>query len=88
MLIAKISFYFERAKKTGEKFREKFGFPYFKRQNFHMWFKYGLKAQKLLTQGIALGVITDANLSPCKGKSFKIPGNKQSFNNKKNKITC
>ena len=29
MLIAKISFYFESAKKTGEKFREKFGFPYF-----------------------------------------------------------
>ena len=22
-------------------------------------------------------VITDANLSPCKGKSFQIPGNKQ-----------
>lgn len=55
MLVAKISFYFERAKKTGEKFREKFGFPYFKRLNFHMWFKYGLKAQKLLPQGDALG---------------------------------
>ena len=26
MLVAKISFYFENAKKTGEKFREKFGF--------------------------------------------------------------
>ena len=50
---------------------------------FHIWFKYGLKAQKfqkqhalkgqkLLAQGIALG-ITAANLSPCKGKSFKIP---------------
>ena len=26
MLIAKISFYFESAKKTGEKFREKLGF--------------------------------------------------------------
>ena len=48
---------------------------------FHIWFKYGLKAQKfqkqhalkgqkLLAQGIALG-ITAANLSPCKGKSFK-----------------
>ena len=24
-------------------------------QNFRMWFKYGLKAQKLLAQGIALG---------------------------------
>ena len=44
-----------------------------------MWFKYGLKAQKLqkqhalkgqklLAQGIALGIM--ANLSPCKGKSF------------------
>ena len=53
---------------------------------FHIWFKYGLKAQKfqkfqkqhalkgqkLLAQGSALG-ITAANLSPCKGKSFKIP---------------
>ena len=36
-----------------------------------MWFKYGLKAQKLLAQGIALG-IQDASLSPCKGKSFII----------------
>ena len=59
---------------------------------FHIWFKYGLKAQKfqkfqkqhalkgqkLLAQGIALG-ITAANLSPCKGKSFKIPDNIQSF---------
>ena len=24
-------------------------------------------------------VVMDATLSPCKGKSFKIPGNKQSF---------
>ena len=24
--------------------------------NFRMWFKYGLKAQKLLAQGIALGM--------------------------------
>ena len=30
MLVAKISFYFESAKKTGEKFREKFGF-----RNYH-----------------------------------------------------
>ena len=36
-----------------------------------MWFKFGLKAQKLLAQGIALG-IQDASLSPCKGKSFII----------------
>ena len=34
-----------------------------------MWFKYGLKAQKLLAQGIALGYY--GRLSPCKGKSFK-----------------
>ena len=25
--------------------------------NFRMWFKYGLKAQKLLAQGIALGIM-------------------------------
>ena len=25
--------------------------------NFRMWFKYGLKAQKLLAQGIALGMM-------------------------------
>ena len=36
-----------------------------------MWFKYGLKAQKLLAQGIALGIIA-ANKAPCKGKSFVI----------------
>ena len=34
-----------------------------------MWFKYGLKAQKLLAQGIALG-IEAINKSPCRGKSF------------------
>ena len=38
-------------------------------QNFRMWFKYGLKAQKLLAQGIALGIIA-INKAPCKGKSF------------------
>ena len=27
-------------------------------QNFLMWFKNGLKAQKLLAQGSALGIIT------------------------------
>ena len=35
-----------------------------------MWFKNGLKAQKLLAQGIALGIMA-ANKAPCKGKSFK-----------------
>ena len=35
-----------------------------------MWFKHGLKAQKLLAQGIALGI--NALLpAPCKGKSFE-----------------
>ena len=45
-----------------------------------MWLKYGLKAQKLqkqhalkgqklLAQGIALGIIA-INKAPCKGKSF------------------
>ena len=33
-----------------------------------MWFKYGLKAQKLLAQGIALGKMAISN-APCKGKS-------------------
>ena len=37
--------------------------------NFRMRFKYGLKAQKLLAQGIALGIIA-INKTPCKGKSF------------------
>ena len=36
-----------------------------------MWFKYGLKAQKLLAQGIALGIIAISK-APCKGKSFVI----------------
>lgn len=30
-----------------------------------MWFKYGLKAQKLLAQGITLG-ISAIRLAPCK----------------------
>ena len=34
-----------------------------------MWFKYGLKAQKLLAQGIALGIMA-INKAPCTGKSF------------------
>ena len=34
-----------------------------------MWFKYGLKAQKLLVQGIALGIMAISN-APCKGNSF------------------
>ena len=34
-----------------------------------MWLKYGLKAQKLLAQGIALGIIAISK-APCKGKSL------------------
>ena len=34
-----------------------------------MWFKYGLKAQKLLAQGNALGIMAISK-APCKGKSF------------------
>ena len=34
-----------------------------------MWFKYGLKAQKLLAQGNALGIIVISK-APCKGKSL------------------
>ena len=37
--------------------------------NFRMWFKYGLKAQKLLAQGSALGMMAISK-TPCKGKSF------------------
>ena len=39
---------------------------------------HALKGQKLLAQGIALGIIA-INKTPCKGKSFKILGNIQSF---------
>ena len=38
---------------------------------FRKWFKYGLKAQKLLAQGIALGILA-VNKAPCKGKSIVI----------------
>jgi len=51
---------------------------------FRKWFKYGLmaqkfqkqhapKGQKLLAQGNALG-IRAISKAPCKGKSFKTPG--------------
>ena len=39
--------------------------------NFRMWFKYGLKAQKLLAQGIALGIMAISK-APCKVKSFML----------------
>ena len=34
-----------------------------------MWLKYGLKAQKLLAQGIALGMMAISK-APCEGKSL------------------
>ena len=34
-----------------------------------MWFKYALKGQKLLAQGIALGMMANRK-TPCKGKSL------------------
>ena len=40
--------------------------------------QHALKGQKLLAQGSALGIMTISN-APCKGKSFKTPGNLQSF---------
>ena len=39
-----------------------------------MWFKNGLKAQKLLAQGIALGIMAISK-APCRGKSLMfLPG--------------
>ena len=38
---------------------------YTEKLNFRMWFKYGLKAQKLLAQGIALGIMAISK-APCK----------------------
>ena len=59
---------------------EENSYIYNKVLNFHMWFKYGVKAQKLqkqhalkgqklLAQGIALGIIA-VSKAPCKGKSL------------------
>ena len=36
---------------------------------YRMRFKYGLKAQKLIAQGSALGIMAISK-APCKGKSF------------------
>ena len=41
-------------------------------RTFASFAPHALKGQKLLAQGIALGVIAISK-SPCKGKSFKIP---------------
>ena len=43
-------------------------------RSYRSYKQHALKGQKLLAQGNALGVIMFANLSPCKGKSFKTPG--------------
>ena len=40
-----------------------------------MWLKYGLKAQKLLSQGIALGIITISK-APCNYSVHKKTGDK------------
>ena len=37
--------------------------------NFCMWFKNGLKAQKLLAQGIALGIMANSK-APLQGDRF------------------
>ena len=50
--------------------RDKLIYPWnMKIQNFLMWFKNGLKAQKLLAQGSTLGMMC-ASQAPCKGKSL------------------
>ena len=41
-------------------------------QNFLMWFKNGLKAQKLLAQGSALGIITFSASRPVRAKALLI----------------
>ena len=43
-----------------------------KSHNFYK--QYALKGQKLLAQGIALGIMVIGK-APCKGKSLKNPGN-------------
>ena len=37
--------------------------------NFRKWFKYGLKAQKLIAQGITLGIIAISKV-PLQGDRF------------------
>ncbi len=41
-------------------------------QNFLMWFKNGLKAQKLLAQGSALGIIAFSAKRPVRAKALRI----------------
>ena len=40
--------------------------------NFIMWFKNGLKAQKLLAQGSALGIIAFSARRPVRAKALRI----------------
>ena len=39
-------------------------------QNYRMWFKYGLKSQKLLAQGIALGTRQQLAMRPVRAKAL------------------
>ena len=39
--------------------------------NFRMWFKNGLKAQKLLAQGSALGLKLNQKRRPVRAKALK-----------------
>ena len=76
---AKLRFYFLICKSSWGKVTEKVVDSH-ALLNFRMWFKNGLKAQKLqkqhalkgqklLAQGIALGMMAISK-TPCKGKSF------------------
>ena len=65
---AKLRFYFLICKSSWGKVTEKVVDSH-ALLNFRMWFKNGLKAQKLLAQGIALGIMAISK-APCKGKSF------------------
>ena len=44
-----------------------------------MWFKYGLKAQKLLAQGIALGITTISKAPPVRAKALCLPWSFKAF---------
>ena len=53
--------------------RDKIIYPWnMKIQYFLMWFKNGLKAQKLLAQGSALGIITFSARRPVRAKALLI----------------
>ena len=44
-----------------------------------MWFKYGLKAQKLLAQGIALGNYGHKTCRPVRAKALKLQTKHKAF---------